>query len=51
MSSITDGGINIENIGRVVEAGADIIVAGSSAFRGGDVNGNVRALKRAAGGN
>ena len=46
-----DGGINIENIGRVVAAGADIIVAGSSAFKGGDVNGNVMALKRAACGN
>jgi len=46
-----DGGINMGNIGRVVAAGADIIVAGSSAFKNGDVNGNAVALKRAACGN
>lgn len=43
-----DGGVNTENIGRIVSAGADILVAGSSAFKGGDVNGNVAALKKAA---
>lgn len=46
-----DGGVNTENIGRITSAGADILVAGSSAFRGGDVNGNVAALKKAARGN
>jgi ribulose-phosphate 3-epimerase len=43
-----DGGINAENIGRIVRAGAGIIVAGNSAFKGGDVNGNVRKLLDAA---
>lgn len=46
-----DGGINTENISGVVRAGADIVVAGSSAFKGGDVNGSVAALKKAAQGN
>ncbi|HPP95435.1 MAG TPA: ribulose-phosphate 3-epimerase [Spirochaetota bacterium] len=46
-----DGGINLSNIKRVVDAGADIIVAGNSAFAGGDVNSNVAALKKAAVGN
>nr|HOP64070.1 ribulose-phosphate 3-epimerase [Spirochaetota bacterium] len=46
-----DGGINAANISRVVSAGADIIVAGSSSFKGGDVNGNTAALKKAALGN
>lgn len=43
-----DGGINLDNIARVVEAGATVVVAGNSAFKGGDVNGNVAALKKAA---
>jgi ribulose-phosphate 3-epimerase len=44
-----DGGIGPDNIARVVEAGADIIVAGNSAFRGGDVNKNVRELRARVG--
>lgn len=43
-----DGGINKENIGEVVAAGAHILVAGGAAFKGGDVNSNVAALKKAA---
>jgi len=43
-----DGGVNNENIKDVVSAGAEIIVAGSSAFKGGDVNKNVINLKNAA---
>ena len=39
-----DGGINRDNIAEVVKSGAEIIVAGSSAFKGGDVNANVRDL-------
>ncbi|HOT46078.1 MAG TPA: ribulose-phosphate 3-epimerase [Spirochaetota bacterium] len=44
-----DGGIGPDNIARVVEAGADIIVAGNAAFKGGDVNKNVRELRARAG--
>jgi ribulose-phosphate 3-epimerase len=39
-----DGGINKENIAAVVKAGAEIIVVGNSAFKGGDINKNVREL-------
>ena len=28
-----DGGINLENIGEVIEAGADIVVTGSGIFK------------------
>ncbi len=43
-----DGGIKTSNIREVVEAGADVIVAGSAVF-GGDrsINENVRALRAA----
>mgnify|MGYP002642297920 CR=1 FL=1 len=30
-----DGGVNAENAARVVEAGADVMVAGSATFKGG----------------
>jgi ribulose-phosphate 3-epimerase len=40
-----DGGITRDNIKSVVEAGARVVVAGSSSFKGGDVNGNIRELK------
>lgn len=36
-----DGGINLQNLPEVLEAGANIIVAGSSVFKG-DVEGNVK---------
>jgi ribulose-phosphate 3-epimerase len=39
-----DGGISTDNIARVVRAGAEIIVVGNSAFKGGDINKNVREL-------
>lgn len=43
-----DGGIGAANIGRVVEAGANIIVAGSAIFAKGDVKDNVKALRENA---
>lgn len=43
-----DGGITADNVRTVVDAGAEIIVAGSSAFKNGDVTSNVRNLKKAA---
>ncbi len=36
-----DGGINLDNVEAVMEAGANVIVAGSAVFKG-DVEGNVR---------
>lgn len=37
-----DGGIKIDNVNRVVDAGANIIVAGSAIFGGDDVEGKAR---------
>jgi len=40
-----DGGINPENVGEIVAAGADIIVAGSAIFKTGDVPTAVQNLR------
>lgn len=43
-----DGGVKPSNVGEVIEAGADVIVAGSAVFGGtGDVKDNVGAFRRA----
>jgi ribulose-phosphate 3-epimerase len=44
-----DGGINTGNIAAVAAAGAGIIVVGNSAFKGGDISGNIRNLLKNAG--
>jgi|ERR1043166_462042 ribulose-phosphate 3-epimerase len=44
-----DGGIDLSNIAAVVEAGADMIVAGSAIFGTADAAAAVEALRRAAG--
>ena len=43
-----DGGVNLDNIARVAQAGTDIIVAGSAAFGAEDIAGRVRDLIRRA---
>jgi ribulose-phosphate 3-epimerase len=43
-----DGGINADNIGALVEAGADVIVAGSAVFKGDDYSATIMALRAAA---
>ncbi len=43
-----DGGIGPGNAREVVEAGVEVLVAGSAAFRGGKVTENVAALREAA---
>lgn len=44
-----DGGINDETAGRVVKAGATVLVAGNAIFRGnGGIRSALRALKQAA---
>lgn len=40
-----DGGINLDNVGKIMDAGANIIVAGSAVFRG-DIEDNVREFLR-----
>ncbi|MGL4773885.1 MAG: ribulose-phosphate 3-epimerase [Clostridium sp.] len=42
-----DGGVDPSNIKQVVEAGADVIVAGSAAFKGGKVKENIKGLREA----
>ena len=39
-----DGGVTRENIDMILDAGANVIVAGSSVFKG-DISGNVRYFK------
>jgi len=46
---IVDGGIDMDNIGEVVAAGADIVVVGRAVFRGGLLHENMAALIAAAG--
>ena len=43
-----DGGITVDNIGRVSQAGADIFVAGSSIFTSGDYGAIIRQMKQKA---
>ncbi len=43
-----DGGLDVDTVGTVVRAGAEILVAGSSIFRAPDVVAAARALRRAA---
>jgi len=44
-----DGGVNERNVRRVVEAGADTLVAGSAVFNGGDYAGAISRLRAEAG--
>jgi ribulose-phosphate 3-epimerase len=43
-----DGGITPENTARVVEAGANVLVAGSAVFKGGNYKANIAAIRNAA---
>ena len=40
-----DGGIDSNNVKDVVEAGANVIVAGSAVFKGGSIEENIKALR------
>ncbi len=42
-----DGGVTPANASKLVEAGADVLVAGTSVFRSGDVPGAIKRLKSA----
>jgi ribulose-phosphate 3-epimerase len=43
-----DGGITPDNTARVVQAGANVLVAGSAVFKGGNYKGNIGAIRNAA---
>ncbi|MCB2101423.1 MAG: ribulose-phosphate 3-epimerase [Rhodobacterales bacterium] len=45
-----DGGVNAKTIKSVVDAGADVLVAGSAVFRGNDYVATIRELRDAAAG-
>ena len=45
-----DGGVTPANAAACARAGATVLVAGSSIFRGGDYAANIAALRKAAGG-
>lgn len=40
-----DGGVNAENAPKLYELGADCLVAGNAVFKGGDIKGNIKAIK------
>ena len=42
-----DGGITSENAAKVVQAGANVLVAGSAVFKGGNYKGNIAAIRQA----
>jgi ribulose-phosphate 3-epimerase len=42
-----DGGITVENAGSILDAGANVLVAGSSVFSSKDPEATIRALKQA----
>ena len=42
-----DGGINQNNAAAVIEAGADVLVAGSATFSGGSYGENISSLRSA----
>jgi ribulose-phosphate 3-epimerase len=44
-----DGGITPSNAGAVIAAGADVLVAGSAVFAGGDYATTIKALRADAG--
>jgi len=43
-----DGGVTADNAARVVQAGANVLVAGNAVFKGGNYKGNIAAIRDAA---
>ena len=43
-----DGGVTADNAARVVQAGANVLVAGNAAFKGGNYKANIAAIRNAA---
>jgi ribulose-phosphate 3-epimerase len=42
-----DGGVTADNAAKVVQAGANVLVAGSAVFKGGNYKGNIAAIRQA----
>lgn len=40
-----DGGVDKSNVKSIIEAGANVIVAGSAVFNGGEIGDNIKALR------
>ena len=45
-----DGGVSLDTVSSISEAGADVLVSGSAVFKGGDYAANIRALRAGMGG-
>ena len=43
-----DGGVTSENAARIVQAGANVLVAGSAVFKGSNYKANISAIRDAA---
>jgi ribulose-phosphate 3-epimerase len=43
-----DGGVTADNAAKVVQAGANVLVAGSAVFKGGNYKGNIATIRNAA---
>ncbi len=43
-----DGGVNAATAGLCTQAGADVLIAGSAVFSGGDISGQIAQLRQAA---
>jgi ribulose-phosphate 3-epimerase len=43
-----DGGVTADNAARVVQAGANVLVAGNAVFKGGNYKSNIAAIRNAA---
>jgi ribulose-phosphate 3-epimerase len=43
-----DGGVTAQNAADVVRAGANVLVAGSAVFKGGNYKANIAAIQQAA---
>lgn len=41
-----DGGVTMENVEEIIKCGTDVIVAGSAVFKGGNIEKNIRDLRR-----
>lgn len=42
-----DGGVNLQNVRSIADAGANIIVAGSAVFEGGRISENIKSFRQA----